>query len=534
MKEFILLAGLTILSTVHGHNSLLYPCPRYSAYGQDCPQLPSGEKIDYSINSPISSATQGFSSPLCKYTTPWPTPAATWTAGQNVTVKFRPYSQGVGHGGGHCEFSISYNGKDFVVVQQQLGHCFFKSQHPSITNDYDTTEYDIKLPKDLPSSDRAIFAWSWVNAAGNREFYMNCADVAIKGSMAKTFKGKQMVVANYKGYPTIPEFNGNFETGLEHYKNAKEITIFPDSTKVLEPRKSHDTSSEGSSEDTASDGDGGNSDDTADEVDEKCDDTGETEDGNPDDTTDEADEKCDDAGETEDDTAEGSDGGTSDDTAEEGDEQCDASDNTESNNSDDTSSDNTESDDFDDQCDTDMDDEGNSSDDAKYDILLSEIHNLEDEIEDLHSMVSDLNAKPAEPSASDSNDAPPDELGGLDSIPDDSLQSGDFGPVIGSDEPGLDSSESSSETEYVKFEISSPDEGDAFFQQTPTETTDGLIHLPSDNNVFLMQQQPQPTEDSSQQQQLPSNGGGSNVLQQNQFGGNQNQILGQNQANGNV
>ncbi|KAJ1808106.1 hypothetical protein LPJ56_004784 [Coemansia sp. RSA 2599] len=53
---------------------------------------------------------------------------------------------------------------------------------------------------------------------------MNCADVAIKGS-STSFTGKQMTIANHNGYPTIPEFNGDYNTGLEHYKNAAQITV---------------------------------------------------------------------------------------------------------------------------------------------------------------------------------------------------------------------------------------------------------------------------------------------------------------------
>ncbi|KAJ2467102.1 hypothetical protein GGI02_004149, partial [Coemansia sp. RSA 2322] len=59
---------------------------------------------------------------------------------------------------------------------------------------------------------------------GNREFYQNCADVSITGSSAGSFSGKEMVIANHNGYPTIPEFAGNYDTGLDLYRNAKNIT----------------------------------------------------------------------------------------------------------------------------------------------------------------------------------------------------------------------------------------------------------------------------------------------------------------------
>ncbi|KAJ1719565.1 hypothetical protein LPJ61_006286, partial [Coemansia biformis] len=179
--------------------------------GKDCPQLPPGQQLDYSINSPIGNAGNDSPMPLCKYSTPWPTPAAKWAAGQSITVSFVP--GGISHSGGHCEFSMSYDGgKTFAVIHQELRYCFVGSKPSGTTNVVTQSSYTFNLPKDLPSSDKAIFAWSWVNASGNREFYMNCADVAISGT-SKSYTGKEMTIANYKGYPTIPEFAGNYDTG---------------------------------------------------------------------------------------------------------------------------------------------------------------------------------------------------------------------------------------------------------------------------------------------------------------------------------
>ncbi|KAJ2486583.1 hypothetical protein IWW37_005561 [Coemansia sp. RSA 2050] len=215
------LAGLT-----SAHNSIIYPCPRYSPVGQQCPPVPAGQSTNGDINSPISSVELGFSEPLCRFTTPYATPSATWTAGQSVTIKFNPNS--VSHSGGHCEFSMSYDGgKTFAVIHRELRYCFVGSKPASLTNAVSVSSYTFDLPRDLPSSDKAIFAWSWVNASGNREFYMNCADVAIKGGSSKSYTGTEMVIANYKGYPTIPEFSGNYDTGMELYNGAKKITVSP-------------------------------------------------------------------------------------------------------------------------------------------------------------------------------------------------------------------------------------------------------------------------------------------------------------------
>ncbi|KAJ2799612.1 hypothetical protein H4R21_003486 [Coemansia helicoidea] len=218
------LAGLAA-----AHISVISPCPRYSPIGENCPAIPPGEVADTgdkAINGPISSVELGGTMPLCRHTTPFATPAAVWTAGQAVQIKFNP-SAAI-HSGGNCQFSISYdNGATFAVIHEELQYCFLGAKPSGLTNTPSILQYTFNLPSDLPSSDKAVFAWTWVNASGNREFYMNCVDVAIKGGASKSYTGRKMVVANYPGYPTIPEFNGDYNTGMEHYVGAPNVTVSP-------------------------------------------------------------------------------------------------------------------------------------------------------------------------------------------------------------------------------------------------------------------------------------------------------------------
>ncbi|KAJ2807085.1 hypothetical protein H4R20_001427 [Coemansia guatemalensis] len=249
MKSFaaasIIAYSAVLARLAAGHTSFVTPCPRYSPVGENCPALPAGESLDTGdkgINAPISSVQLGGTMPLCRHTTPWPTPAASWTAGEEITVKFNPSS--AIHSGGHCQFSISYdNGKTFAVIHEELRYCFLGSKPSGLTNTPTIKEYTFKLPKDLPNSDKAVFAWTWVNASGNREFYMNCADVEIKGGSSSSYSGKEVTIANYPNYPTIPEFNGDYETGIKYYENAKNITVSPSG--------SSDSGSEGNSADYA-------------------------------------------------------------------------------------------------------------------------------------------------------------------------------------------------------------------------------------------------------------------------------------------
>ncbi|ORX69883.1 hypothetical protein DL89DRAFT_267112 [Linderina pennispora] len=209
---------------VAAHASMISPCVRYTPFCDHCPPVPAGQSLDYNINAPIGSPDS--SQPLCKNTTPYDTPVATWTAGQPVTVHFRPHA--AVHSGGHCEFSVSYdNGKTFAVIHQELRYCFVGSKPTGQVNDASVLSYTFTLPSNLPSSDRVVFSWSWVNASGNRELYHNCADIAIKGGSSNAYTAKQMTIANYPGFPTIPEFNGNYETGLELYNNAPNVTVGP-------------------------------------------------------------------------------------------------------------------------------------------------------------------------------------------------------------------------------------------------------------------------------------------------------------------
>ncbi|KAJ1960250.1 hypothetical protein GGI12_003905 [Dipsacomyces acuminosporus] len=213
---------LSLSSAALGHMEFTSPCARYSSKCATRPTLPPGQEIDYNLKSPIGSEGQ-ILEPICKHITPWPQATDTWTAGQPVTVQFAP--PGTTHSGGHCEFSVSYDGgRTFVVLHQELKHCFF-DKIPTGGSANLVLSYTFTLPSNLPGTSHAVFAWSWVNAVGNREFYNNCGDVAIVGS-AGSYTGKQMTIANYgPNYPTIPEFLGNYNTGLQYYTNGTQITV---------------------------------------------------------------------------------------------------------------------------------------------------------------------------------------------------------------------------------------------------------------------------------------------------------------------
>ncbi|KAJ2626101.1 hypothetical protein GGI26_000185 [Coemansia sp. RSA 1358] len=217
------LGAIGLLGVADAGISVTSPCPRF-VDSSECPTPPISLSQNIDINTPISKAGDSKSLPLCRHNTPWTSPVASWTAGQNVTINFN-IEQGT-LGGGHCQFSVSYGG-DFAVVYEELEYCFIKD--PSNPNPSELIDsYTFKLPENLPATDHAVFAWTWVSAHDDTAFYMNCADVSITNSTDSTsYTNKNMTILNYNGYPTVPSFGSTYTAGLSYYQGAEDITVGP-------------------------------------------------------------------------------------------------------------------------------------------------------------------------------------------------------------------------------------------------------------------------------------------------------------------
>ncbi|KAL1923760.1 uncharacterized protein VTP21DRAFT_8740 [Calcarisporiella thermophila] len=191
-----------------------FPAPRRSTFSKLYRE--KGD-IDYDMASPLGS---NFPFP-CRGFPPGPS-TASFKAGETVPVSI---VGGAPHGGGDCQFALSYNnGKDFVVIQDEFGSCPLEGR------------YNVRIPQESPSG-KAVFAWAWVNAIGNREYYMNCADIDIQGNQGGRLTGKEMLVVNLPGSPVIPEFAGNRNTGAELFAARKTITISGDQVVGEEEKK---------------------------------------------------------------------------------------------------------------------------------------------------------------------------------------------------------------------------------------------------------------------------------------------------------
>ncbi|KAI0244410.1 hypothetical protein L0F63_002890 [Massospora cicadina] len=152
------------------------PAPRRSKFN---PSYSEGN-IDYDMTSPLDQVERKY--PCIGYP-PGP-PTGTYKAGGTIPAKIVGDAP---HNGGHCQFSLSYDGNNFVALDTILGDC------PN------GRDYSVKLPPNAPKGN-AVFAWTWINRSGNREFYMNCADIKIDGPSTGAVTGHEMLVGNLKDF----------------------------------------------------------------------------------------------------------------------------------------------------------------------------------------------------------------------------------------------------------------------------------------------------------------------------------------------
>ncbi|TGO62206.1 hypothetical protein BCON_0021g00190 [Botryotinia convoluta] len=162
------LGAVLCASVINAHMSMTWPRPFRSALNPNAVQ----SQMDYSITAPLAASGANFP---CKYNdmgTAGGKSVVTWSAGQtaNWTV-----GTGAIHGGGSCQVALSYDsGKTFKVIHSYIGSC------PTAVS----SSADFTVPADAPAGE-AMFAWTWQNQIGNREFYMSCAAVTIEATKAR-------------------------------------------------------------------------------------------------------------------------------------------------------------------------------------------------------------------------------------------------------------------------------------------------------------------------------------------------------------
>ncbi|KAJ1719388.1 hypothetical protein LPJ53_005843 [Coemansia erecta] len=181
---------------VHAHVEMKEPPPRHSQFSKF---YVDNDDVDYNMKSPLGPIV-GYP---CRNFKAGPT-QGTLVAGHPFRVQFDGVAN---HLGGDCQFAVSYNnGTTFAVLWDKPSSCFLDTVNGG---------YDVPVPDHIPAATKAVFAWSWINAMGSREYYMNCADVRIENfGRQEPLVAHELLVVNLPGRPTLSPRTGREEDRL--------------------------------------------------------------------------------------------------------------------------------------------------------------------------------------------------------------------------------------------------------------------------------------------------------------------------------
>lgn len=217
---------VTLIASASAHMGLLYPTPR-GGYGTKQFNGRFHTFIGY------KDSTWNMRFPCGGYA---PGPVTKFTAGQRVDVRFyassmnanqiktqpkptsanRQFSQ-ARHGGGLCEFSLSYdNGKTFHKIGQYTRTC---------PDAYYV--WPVRIPANVPNcttKNQCLFVWSWT-ANILPQYYHNCADITLTGSKGNVLPKSSIQIVDFPGRKTGVTAPGD---GINHKSaggpNKSEIT----------------------------------------------------------------------------------------------------------------------------------------------------------------------------------------------------------------------------------------------------------------------------------------------------------------------
>jgi predicted carbohydrate-binding protein with CBM5 and CBM33 domain len=185
---YILLVVCLLFNQCKAHIFMKDPPSRHNKYSQ---HYTNNNLVNYNLNSPLNVSPDYFKFPCKGFSTGPPT---TTFNGNTISISLEGTAT---HGGGHCQFGISYDNKEFVVLKTVLDTCLL-----------DSMTYSFNLPENAMGGNMIVF-WSWINRIGNREYYMECADVNVNNGNTQptSITGKELLVVNLPGYKTVGEWN---------------------------------------------------------------------------------------------------------------------------------------------------------------------------------------------------------------------------------------------------------------------------------------------------------------------------------------
>lgn len=186
------------------HMEMSWPYPLHSKYDPEN----TYQNLDYSMTSPLDPNGSNF--PCKGYHNDRPIrTTVTYAAGSTYNMTFAGSAT---HHGGSCQISLSYdNGATFRVIKSMIGGC------PVVSS------YDFTIPSYV-SSGNALLGWTWQNNEGNREFYMNCAEVSIISGPSRR-RRRQM----YNSFESLPYiWKANLEGVNDCVTTEGEDPVYPD------------------------------------------------------------------------------------------------------------------------------------------------------------------------------------------------------------------------------------------------------------------------------------------------------------------
>lgn len=119
------------------------------------------------------------------------------------------------HGGGSCQVVMTYDNpptkeSKFKVIHSIEGGCPAKGEGANMGSNAGAVNpfhFSFTIPDDIPAG-KGTIGFTWFNRVGNREMYMNCGPLELKGKggdMANFEKLPDMVVLNIGDHPKTSE-----------------------------------------------------------------------------------------------------------------------------------------------------------------------------------------------------------------------------------------------------------------------------------------------------------------------------------------
>ncbi|KAF2224803.1 hypothetical protein BDZ85DRAFT_308819 [Elsinoe ampelina] len=177
-----LITIFALSTTTFAHMEMSWPVPFRSKYDSRL----RAAQIDYNMMAPLNPDGSDFPCKGYEYDTIQGV-TADYQSGHTYNISL---AGSIMHGGGSCQIALSYDqGRTFKVIKSIIGGCPYKMS------------YDFTIPEYAPDG-TAILAWTWQNNIGNREFYMNCAEVQVSGT-SSTRKRQQATSGDFSSLPAI-------------------------------------------------------------------------------------------------------------------------------------------------------------------------------------------------------------------------------------------------------------------------------------------------------------------------------------------